>query len=292
MGLSYADLEQLLSLRDRGTSYERTLTVGRQNLYVHPQERDDLVRRFRLGPVFERETRAFGGFGDDALCEALGIHRLDTMDASRYEGASFIHDLNQPVGPEFEQRFDAVIDGGTLEHVFDVSTALANLMRMARIGGVVYLANPANNLCGHGFYQFSPELMFRVFREQTGFEVERVAMVGFTFPVVELTHRRSVVDVVDPEVVRSRVNRMSLGPVVLTVTARKVRHMNDPFVVPPQQSDYTTRWTEGQAHGAEDGQGRFRSLPGPLRNRLMGAREVYRASRFNRRVYRPPGRED
>lgn len=291
MGLSYSDLEQLLALRDRGTTFTRTLTIGRQNVYLHPRERADLVRRFGLGPMFERDTRVFGGYCDDGLREALGIAELDTMDASGYEGASLIHDLNTPVGADLEQRFDAVIDGGSLEHIFNVSTALANLMRMARVGGVVYLSNPANNLCGHGFFQFSPELMFRVFSEQSGFEVERVAMVGATFPVVELTRRRSVVDVVDPEVVRSRVNRMSLGPVVLTVTARKVRHMENPFATPPQQSDYTTRWTEGQVHGAEDNRGRFQALPGPVRNWLVGSREVYRASRFNRRVYRAPRRE-
>ena len=32
---------------------------------------------------------------------------------------------------------------------------------------------PANNFFGHGFYQFTPELFFRIFSAANGFEVER-----------------------------------------------------------------------------------------------------------------------
>ena len=30
-------------------------------------------------------------------------------------------------------------------------------MALPKVGGDVYICTPANNLCGHGFYQFSPE---------------------------------------------------------------------------------------------------------------------------------------
>jgi len=35
---------------------------------------------------------------------------------------------------------------------------------------------PASNLCGHGFYQFSPELFYRALNATNGFEVERMIM--------------------------------------------------------------------------------------------------------------------
>jgi hypothetical protein len=46
-----------------------------------------------------------------------------------------------------------------LEHVFAVPTALANLVRMLRVGGRVIHISPCNNFANHGFYQFSPTLL-------------------------------------------------------------------------------------------------------------------------------------
>lgn len=98
------------------------------------------------------------------------------MDASKYEGASVVQDLNQPVPDSLKERFDAIFDGGTLEHVFNIPAALKNCMEMTKVGGRFYMHTCANNLCGHGFYQFSPELFYRVFSEQNGFEVERMVI--------------------------------------------------------------------------------------------------------------------
>jgi 2-polyprenyl-3-methyl-5-hydroxy-6-metoxy-1,4-benzoquinol methylase len=91
--------------------------------------------------------------------------------------ASIIHDLNKPVPKELEERFDVVLDGG-LEHVFDFPQAIENAMRMTKIGGHLILETPANNLCGNGFYQFSPELFFRVLDSGNGFELERLYLAS------------------------------------------------------------------------------------------------------------------
>ena len=48
------------------------------------------------------------------------------MDASAFEGANFVHDLNNPIPEELHCKYDAVVDGGTLEHVFNVPVAFAN----------------------------------------------------------------------------------------------------------------------------------------------------------------------
>src|SRR5690606_18138908 len=129
----------------------------------------------------------FHDYADDFLRDALGARELDVMDYSAYEGAAVIHDLNQPVPGALHERFDAVIDGGALEHIFNFPVALSNLMNMTKPGGRVFLFLPANNLCGHGFYQFSPELMFRVFTEANGFETERVTLWEAAYPGVETT---------------------------------------------------------------------------------------------------------
>ena len=61
----------------------------------------------------------------------------------------------------FGGQFNLAIDGGALEHVFNFPVAVANLMRLVKVEGAVYTQNPCNGLAGHGFCQFSPELMYR-----------------------------------------------------------------------------------------------------------------------------------
>ncbi|MDP6582770.1 MAG: hypothetical protein QF681_19120 [Vicinamibacterales bacterium] len=115
------------------------------------------------------------GFGETFL-RLLGATQTESIDASSYEGASQILDLNQPLPPELEGSFTAVIDAGSLEHVFDVQTALRSCM-VAPDGHFLSIT-AANNMMGHGFYQFSPELFYRVFSEANGFTVERMLMTG------------------------------------------------------------------------------------------------------------------
>ena len=52
------------------------------------------------------------------------------------------------------------MNGGTLEHVFHVPNALANLNAMLKPSGAILHVLPCNNWVDHGFYQFSPTLMF------------------------------------------------------------------------------------------------------------------------------------
>lgn len=93
---------------------------------------------------------------DVAVLRAMGAAEVLALDYADFEGAELVHDLNLPVPPEWHQRFDGILDSGTLEHVFDVPAALANLARMLRPGGRVIHISPCNNFANHGFYQFSP----------------------------------------------------------------------------------------------------------------------------------------
>ena len=87
-------------------------------------------------------------FADDVLLP-LGYH-VDSMDASDYEGANIVHDLNLPIPPALRERYDLVWDGGTLEHIFNFPVAIFNAMHMVKVGGHLLLETPTNNQCGHG----------------------------------------------------------------------------------------------------------------------------------------------
>lgn len=199
MGLCFSDVKALLRARNSGVSFESVLIVGRQSLFLHPSEVKVLKKEAAaLGrPSSSLAGFAFGDYADEFLREFVGMQSLTVLDNSDYEGADLIHDLNRPVAQHLWNSFDVVIDAGSLEHIFNFPTAITSLMRMTKVGGKLFITTPANNLCGHGFYQFSPELMFRVFAEPNGFHLERAVLVPARFPSVELTRTRVGYEVTD-----------------------------------------------------------------------------------------------
>ncbi len=91
----------------------------------------------------------------------LGFTDAQSIDIDNSEGADNLLDLNVDVTPQaLVGQYDLVLNGGTLEHVFHVPNALAHVSRLLRPDGVVVHVLPCNNWVEHGFYQFSPTLMF------------------------------------------------------------------------------------------------------------------------------------
>ena len=79
------------------------------------------------------------------------------LDISSEEGADHIHDLNLPCRNDtLRSAFQAVIDLGTQEHIFNNQIFLENVFKMLCPGGVYVFAVPANGFLEHGFRQYSP----------------------------------------------------------------------------------------------------------------------------------------
>jgi hypothetical protein len=187
-------------------------------------------------------------FSEDLL-RPLGFERADSLDASDFDGANVIHDLNLPIPREMHEQYDLVIDGGTLEHVFNFPGALENAMRMVKIDGSLLINTPANNCCGHGFYQFSPELFFRVLVPANGFEILRIYLLS----------NDRYFHVVDPVAVQGRVELLDSKKAWLMVHAKKIGHVPDKIQI-PQQSDYQSKWTAAAAN-----QPKKKAPDGPLK---------------------------
>lgn len=284
MGLLYADARQLLLARREGAFFGSTATIGRQQLYLRQDESRALVREFGLDPSSAWISDTFGAYAEPFLNQALGATEIVALDASAYEGATLIVDMNSPIPPDLDERFDAVIDGGSLEHIFNVPVALANLIRMVKKGGRILVSTPANNLCGHGFYQFSPELMFRAFSAPHGCVAREVLLIDYRFPGIEHQADRGIYRVTDPDVVAQRVGLMSRRAAMLFVHAEKLEHLADPFQTVPQQSDYVSRWAERRSHGSAGREGLDR-LPPRVRSVMRRHRMKWMFSFRNRRFY-------
>ncbi len=260
MGLIRSNAEFYLDARARGVDFTRALTLGRQRLYVSQPELAALADRYRPELCGQIADLEYGEPADRFLTRFLDVRELRALDHSDYEGAALTHDLNQPLPASLHEQFDVVIDSGTLEHVFNLPVAIASCMQLVKQGGTLFLSSPANNMCGHGFYQFSPELWFRLFRDANGFRLTRLALVTHPFPGIELSPRHTWYDVTDPADIGARVPLMTATPAILMLEAQRVEARRV-LITPPQQSDYVARWDAGSpVAGTAGGRGALRGL--------------------------------
>lgn len=287
MGIIRSNAAFYLEARARGVAFTRTLTLGRQRWYVRPSELATLANRYRPELAGSIDDLEYGAPADGFLKTFLETAELETLDQSEYEGASLAHDLNRPIPHDWHERYDAVIDSGTLEHVFNLPIAIASCMNLVKRGGTLFLSSPANNLCGHGFYQFSPELFFRLFKDANGFQLIRLVLVTHPFPGAELSERQIWYDVSDPADIGVRAPLMTGTPAFLMVEAKRVELM--PVLdIAPLQSDYVARWSApaGRARSRSWPRALFARLPPPMRDFVTGwYQRGFLCTLRNRRVF-------
>lgn len=293
MGITYHDAVMYMRAKRRGASFERTVTLGHQTLYLHRSEVKALQKQHQEATGSRSSSLAsyqWGNYADSFLRECLGVDSLTVIDASDYEGAETVHDMNLPIPDELKNQFDAVIDCGSLEHIFNVPTVLQNLADLLTVGGTIFVTTPANNLMGHGFYQFSPELMFRVFSGENGFDLHNVTLVEGCFPSMELSRNRRLFRVANPEHVRCRVGLQSKRPAMMMVEAVKCAD-NRMFAKPPLQSDYVAAWADVTEVKSSNSSVRkiarriINVLPRRLSGQLIGLKEKRTFSLKNARFY-------
>jgi len=315
MGISYNSATLLGKAKQNQVSFDKILTIGHQELFLSPSQIEMLARRHAL--KLDATDYSWGGYADGFLKAFLGAERVMSLDCSAYEHCDIVHDMNRPIDPSHHGTFDVVIDGGSLEHIFNFPVAVANCMNLVKVGGSVFIFTPANNHMGHGFYQFSPELFFQVFHERYGFRICDAILESHRYPNAELSPRTRCYSVTDPVLVRSRVGLVSRRPAQMLVHAVKTRS-EKLFSEYPIQSDYAmahadyamTRGAGGHPAGehridedtdawcspprtapAHTGLGAFarrvvKLLPLRMRNYIIGNFQLRQYSLSNRRFFR------
>ena len=246
MGITASTAALLARATLGGARFDQTATVGRQSLALSNADLVRLARRLNV-PQPDWRTFAVDRYCEDLFRYFFGARQVTSFDASDYQDASVVHDMNYPIPPEYTKQFDALVDGGTIEHIFDIKQVLRNYMSLVRVGGNVFICTTANNLCGHGFYQFSPEFFYRVFSETNGFCVEQVCMIETPFHLVEKSPRQRIFEAADPMSVGKRMVIVTDKPVSIYMHARRIAD-RPLFAEPVYQSDYRAEWT---AHLAE-----------------------------------------
>jgi hypothetical protein len=277
MGLDTNGARFLLYCKSLGVDFARTATIGRQSLRMSKRSLKDAFDAFgysigtgQVESIFHQAD----GYAEHLL-NYLGAEEVHSFDNSAYERATHLHDMNRELPDQFKQQYTAVLDGGSLEHIFNFPVAIRNCMEMVTVAGHYLAITPANNFFGHGFYQFSPELYFSVFSRENGFELVRV-LAFEDWPDAKWYCVRSPVEA------GGRITLTNSAPVYLLVVAKKIAH-TDAFKTTPQQSDYLALWREqgtsfsGKAGAAPCSTSRLatcadsmkRILPAPLKRLIL-----------------------
>jgi hypothetical protein len=307
MGINIHGVRLLCYAKHMGANFERTATIGRQGMSLSKREMARVLDNFGYGTGdagLDTIMTGTDGYAE-ALLAHLGANEIHSFDCSAYEGATHVHDMNDPIPDTYKEAYSVVIDGGTLEHVFNYPTAIRNCMEMLRVGGHFLTITPANNFFGHGFYQFSPELFYSVFSGQNGFELKRlIAFNDRPNKSWRSAHPNARwYAVTNPADIGERVTLSNSHPVSLIVIARKVSRV-PLFKSTPHQSDYVTIWQERAAEKAgRDAHSEGKPDPRPLWVRLakvlipapvrFGVRKTLNrprkplATRFERRFFQP-----
>lgn len=282
MGINTSIGMLLVRAQRKGARFAEVLTVGRQSLKIPRSELRAMAKLLGVDGL-DWSTFAADGFAEDFFRLLLGARAVSSIDYSDYQHADIVHDFNTAVPALLERRFDAVIDGGSLEHVFDIKQILSNYMNMVKLGGHLFITTPANNLCGHGFYQFSPEFFYTILHGANGFVVNDMVLIETPLLSVEGSRRFRFYRVADPAAVGRRIYLLSKKPVMLFVHATRLS-IEEPFRRTPIQSDYHRKWTRSSSPDAAARPFEYVSIWEELRRRF---RQHHRSSLHNRRFFEP-----
>lgn len=238
MGLDRHFTKFLISSKQLGVNYSSTIMLGRQSLHVNEKDLADSLNDFEYKNVDAKKILSENNGYAEPFFKFLGANSIDSIDASSYEGASLIHDMNFPISDEHKGKYSVVVDGGTLEHIFNFPTAIKNCMNLVELQGHFIGSLPANNFLGHGFYQFSPELFYRIFSNENGFQIEKM--------IFYIDHPMATwYEIKDPLEVKERVILSNSYPSYIMFLAKKTSICKI-FEKTPQQSDYECiRWNTG-----------------------------------------------
>ncbi|QVL57842.1 MAG: class I SAM-dependent methyltransferase [Simkaniaceae bacterium] len=173
MGVAKGVFKFLLELKTTTDKvHGKVLQLGRQCTYVSPEQmktyatdfNTSLPRNFNINLSFDPKLNEIGYVDDITFFKGVGFDEVDSLDYSSYEGCSLVHDLNEPVPEEYYEKYDAIFDGGTLEHVFHFPNCLANIHKMLKPNGVIIHSSPSHNHVDHGFYMFSPTVFYDYYK--------------------------------------------------------------------------------------------------------------------------------
>lgn len=160
MGIGHHVVEALIRENQHRAIKGDVVLIGRQTVYFSPEAilallkehgvdtKDRRPSDLETGGGSTNNLPAFNGqklITDTELFRLLGTPKILALDHSDYEGAEIIHDLTKPIPPNLEDCADFILDGSTLDNVFDPAMVIRNFAAMLRSGGRLITTNMMSN---------------------------------------------------------------------------------------------------------------------------------------------------
>lgn len=192
-------------------------------------DRGTPIDRFYIEGFLERHSADIRGHvlevGDDSYSRRFGGDGIDKQDVLHIHAgnpaATIIGDLADPATLPTD-RFDCVILTQTLQYVFDVEAAVANIRRSLREGGVALISVPAlsplfeDEWKASHYWLFTSLALERLLAAQFDRNKISVAAHGNLYAATAFLHGAAV------EEVRSNKLRKTDSSYPVTITARAV----------------------------------------------------------------------
>lgn len=163
---------------------KKIITIGRQQKYFDIKKFFDnkfLKTKFCLNN-FEEDHYI------DNVLKCISDNTITSVDFSDDRGKTNIKfNLNNLLPKKYHNKFDVLIDGGSLEHILDLKNCIQNYKNLVKKNGHLFIFTTANNYFGHGFYQFSLEFFNNIFSKKNGFKILDILLCEHNFPGAELS---------------------------------------------------------------------------------------------------------
>ena len=222
MGMTFQTFDLLKKNIDEFGKLGNVLTLGRLGNQID-------TKKLKLLEL-ENNKAFYKEYAEEILIEYLGANSVDSIDNSDFESANIIHDMNDELN-DITKKYDTVIDIGTSEHVFNINQNLKNISKLCKTGGRIIHCLPANNQCGHGFWQFSPELFFSLYDESNGYQSTKLYLID--------SYNDKTYWQIKKKPKNERLELNSFTPLYIFVaTVKKL----DNTIQKAQQSDYEYAW--------------------------------------------------
>lgn len=146
-----------LGVQDIWATYPDLKLYCKDTPVIQPEILPHNSKMFKQDPILIELSKNF--VHAKTFFEMLNICGYFDMD--KFDAPHYLHDLNSPVSKELHDSFSLILDGGTVEHIFDMRQIMENITNMLKLNGCVVHIGSFN--MDHGFYAISPCFFFEFY---------------------------------------------------------------------------------------------------------------------------------
>ena len=182
MAIDQAYVEFLSSviriIRNNKKAKLRTASLSYPDILLSPSELVHYFNELNIDDILEIEGKDIlkwhGIEGRTKIVDTENFFKkigcdVDCFDFEKIRGNEIVVDLNYPLPEIYQDKYDLVIDTGTLEHCCNVAEAFLNMCKLCSVDGCVITAAPMTKI-NHGFWNFSP-CVYGNFFSQNNYEI-------------------------------------------------------------------------------------------------------------------------